>query len=303
MTFHVYGPSFEDRLFDPRGLFHGAPAAFLVGGSPSLLSQPHVLLESRGVLSFSVNSAGKLFRPTCLVASDEGRCVDARLLMDPTVLKFLLSTHARKPVRTSGPLSSVALAHVPGAVFVDPVPGMPDQDLLLPSAGLRWKRNSLFLGISVMYHLGIRRIVLAGCDFGTGYSHGAELSGDEEAWNSCLYRFEVSDLVSLKPVFDDAGLEIVDSSPESKVCPPNGPYRHVSLEDGVGMCLEGFPEDFDPPSSLPHVSRLHPGILRDVVARSVHLDVPEEEALGGDAPAVYNGQVGPKFQEPKSIVV
>lgn len=294
MIFRTYGRDGEERVSDLKGILSGpagrVPTAFLVGGAPSLRGQPYGLLSQAGVLSFSMNNAGRLFRPTHLVASDEGRCIDSRLLLDPSVVKFMWSAHAMKPVRPSGPLA-VPLRDMPSVLFFDADVRRRDSSLLHESLRLDWKRNTLFLGISVMHHLGIRRIVLAGSDFeaGTGsasYASGPGLTPDEAAWNETLYRFEVADLVKLRPVFDDAGLEIVDTSAGSKICRPLGPYRHATMEEGVQMCLEGFPPSFDDPSSLPHCSSLHrPELMQSVLAN--------RRVIADDSTAYGDGRPSP----------
>ena len=266
------------HVMDPKGLFRGVPAAFLVGGAPSLKEQNYRLLEQRGVVTFAMNNVGSLFRPTCMVASDEPACFDRRLLMDPTIVKFLWGAYRDKRIRGTGK----SFDDLPNVWMYDAVVRRRDSSLLADTNYLDWKRNTFFLGISVMYHLGIRKIVLAGSDFGpddrgTDYSSGASLSKDEKEWNNLLYRYEIADMVRLKPVFDSYGLEIVDTSLHSKICAPAGPYRHATLEEGVEMCLKGFPSSHD--TDLPHVSRLHDRSLMDQVLAGKYTVVDEKDTL------------------------
>lgn len=278
MIFRTIDEGGNVHVSDPRGLFRGVRAAFLVGGAPSLLGQPYRLLEQRGVLTFAMNNVGSLFRPTCMVASDEPACFDRRLLLDPTIMKFMWGAYRDKEIRGTG----LSFSDLPNLWLYDAVIRRRDSSLLSDKGYLDWKRNTLFLGISVMYHLGIRRIVLAGSDFGPDdrgedYSSGASLSDDERRWNSLLYRYEIADLVRLKPVFDSYGLEICDTSARSRICPPAGPYRRMTLEEGAEACLEGFPSSHD--RDLPHVSRLHDRSLMDRVLSSRYTVVDERDTL------------------------
>lgn len=281
MIFRTYDQGGNLHVADLRGLYHGAKAAFLVGGAPSLREQPYRLLEQRGVLTFAMNNVGGLFRPTCMVASDEMACFDRRLLLDPTIQKFLWMAHSDKPFRMPDG-SEGRLRDIPNAFLYDAVLRRRDSSLLSDTNYLDWKRNTFFLGISVMYHLGIRTIVLAGSDFGPDdrgrdYSAGSSLTSKEKAWNEILYKYEAADMLRLKGVFDSYGLRILDSSAHSKLCPPAGPYERISLEDGVSLCLEGFPAEHD--KDPPHVSRLHDPRLADQVIAGRYNVVHESDTL------------------------
>lgn len=278
MIFRTFDTGGNAHVMDPKGLFRNVPAAFLVGGAPSLREQDYRLLEQRGVVTFAMNNVGSLFRPTCMVASDEPACFDRRLLLDPTIVKFMWGAYADKEVAGTGRRFS----ELPNVWLYDAVVRRRDSSLLSDTNYLDWKRNTFFLGISVMYHLGIRRIVLAGSDFGSDdrgrdYSAGASLSSDEREWNNILYRYEIADMIRLKPVFDAYGLSVYDTSLHSKIRSPAGPYGWIPLEKGVEMCLEGFPAEHD--TDLPHVSRLHDRSLMDRVLEGKYTVVDEKDTL------------------------
>jgi hypothetical protein len=303
MIFRTFDAGGNVHVMDPKGLFRNVPAAFLVGGAPSLREQNYRLLEQRGVVTFAMNNVGALFRPTFMVASDEPACFDRRLLMDPSVTKIMWGAYRDKPIRGTG----LSFGDLPNVWMYDAVVMRRDSSLLADRNYLDWKRNTFFLGISVMYHLGIRTIVLAGSDFGPDdrgrdYSAGASLSSDEREWNNLLYRYEIADMVRLKGVFDDYGLSVYDTSLHSKICRPAGPYDRITLEEGVDMCLKGFPKEHD--TNLPHVSRLHDRSLMDQVLAGKYTVVDEKDTLyahkedtdvaKGDTPSPAAPAIAPK---------
>lgn len=299
MIFKTFDSSGGMHVMDAKGLFHGVPAAFLVGGAPSLREQNYGLLEQRGVLTFAMNNVGSLFRPTCMVASDEPACFDRRLLFDPTIMKFLWYAHDDREIEAPDGTKK-RLHDLPNAFLFDVVMRKRDSALLSDSTSVDWKRNTFFLGISVMYHLGIRTIVVAGSDFessnGRDYANDASLSEGEKGWNDLLYKYEIADMVRLAPVFESYGLTIYDTSLHGKICKPAGPYEKITLEQGVEMCLKGVPEKHD--ADLPHVSRLQDPGMMDRVLSGRYTYVDEKEVLSDAIPS--KGDVpGSKDQDDK----
>ena len=278
MIFRTFDLDGNIHVMDAKGLFRNVPAAFLVGGAPSLKEQNYRLLEQRGVVTFAMNNVGPLFRPTCMVASDEPACFDRRLLMDPTIMKFMWGSYRDKDIKGTGR----NFTELPNVWMYDAVVRRRDSSLLADTNYLDWKRNTFFLGISVMYHLGIRTVILAGSDFGPNdrgqdYSVGASLSENEREWNNLLYKYEIADMVRLSPVFESYGLKVFDTSLHSKICKPAGPYEKISIEQGVEMCLKGFPEKHD--TNMPHVSRLHDKSLMDQVLAGKYTVIDEKDTL------------------------
>lgn len=273
MIFYQYDRSGGQHVCDLADMFYGVPA-FLVGGAPSLKEQNYKLLEQRGVLTFAINNTGCLFRPTCMISCDTPKCFDPRLLKDPTIMKFAWNTFANEQIAEHGP----KYRDMPNLYMFDVLKRGKDDRLLQYYKDLPWKNNSLFAAFCILRHLGITKMFLAGSDFGpnkTGsdYSVGANLDDKEKIWNDMLYKAQVRDLIKLKPVFDEFDFHITDTSKNSKL---GYVYPTCSIEDAVSECLNGFPKDFAP--SLPHVSRMFPG-MADKVAASRYNVVDENDSL------------------------
>lgn len=290
MIFFCNGTENGFRQADLQGLYDGL-SAWLVGGAPSLLKQNYRLLEQRGILRFGMNNVPALLPCQYMVCSDDPRCFDRRLLLDPTICKLMNIGYAQKRVRDG---ESLLLRDCPNVLFFETDIPHDDSRLFLPTRKVNWKRNSLFLSISLMAYLGIRRIYLAGSDFGPAdrgnpddpngqYSVGASLASDEREWNNLLYKYEIQDLIKLRPVFAEAGLEIVDTSASSKV---STAWRTMSIDKAVEECLRAnrFPEAHDDPKTLPHVSRLFPASLKEQVVAGRYTVVDEKDSIYGTRP-------------------
>ena len=235
------------RTTDLRDIFW-RKTALLVGGSPSLREQPIELLSQRGVLTMAINNAAVHFRPTMWVSGDRPDCYEPQILDDPTIMKFAPISAADMEIRGK------PYHRCPNIYYYMQKPNVPWDEYLEDRAEVPWYSNTMFASIHILYHLGIRRIVLCGSDFGFSkngemYAHETALGSLEKKWNLDLYNHLVKELRALKPVFDKHGLELMDSSMNSRI---KDTYPHITLEEAVAMCKEGFPDQMVDPKSLPH---------------------------------------------------
>lgn len=259
-----FTPDGLKRTMDVRNTQHNQ-TAILLGGAPSLLQQNYKLMEQRGVLVMAMNNAARHIRPTYFVCGDNPNCYEPQLLMDPTIMKI-------------GPMhwaNTAAEMHCNGKLFRD-FPNMffylQQRDVawdeyLATRAEVPWYQNTILAGIHILYQLGIRRIILAGSDFMVGtdsdYAHGQQLGKLEKKWNLDLYNHVVRELRLLKPVFDKAGLKLMDCSVNSRL---KQVYKQVTLEQAVDMCLEGFPSEALAADKLPHCSKFASKHIREHIA-------------------------------------
>ena len=274
-----YTPDGMQRTTDLRDIYHGS-TAILVGGAPSLREQPHQLLEQRGVLTMAINNAGLIIRPTLFIAGDHPDCYDPVLLTDPTIMKFGPLTWA--DTNTTIHIKGRKFYSFPNMYFYMPTDKVPWDEYLADRTEVPWYNNTLLTSIHVLYMLGIRRIILAGSDFMSGknsdYAHGQVLGGLEKKWNLDLYNHLVKELRLLKPIFDKAGLELMDSSKNSRLTQV---YQHITLEAAVAMALEGFPKSTVAVNDLPHCSQYASRDIKERIAewpghKVVPMDKPTE---------------------------
>ena len=259
------------RVVDLHDTFQGQ-TVILVGGSPSLREQPIELLTERGVLTMAMNNAATTIKPTLWVSSDNPNCYEPQILHDPSIMKFGSIAQA------SAKVNGTYYAHMPNMYFFIPEADIPWDEFV---GGLRpsvpWYHNTLFVAIHILYQLGIRRIILAGSDFGFAapseskydlvngdmYAHKTSLGDLQRKWNLDLYNSQAKELRLLKPIFEDAGLTLMDSSKNSRLAQT---YEHVSLEKAVELCKERFPKEMLDPSSLPHCSKFAPKSIQKRIA-------------------------------------
>ena len=252
------------RPVDLSGLFSGQ-TAFLVGGSPSLLEQPYKLLEQRGVLSMAMNNAARLIRPSLWICGDSPNCYEPRILLDATILKFAPVSWAESKADLF--CDGRAFRSFPNTLFYLQKEGVAWDEFLGERAEAPWYSNTLLTSIHVLYMLGVRRIVLAGSDLmirvAADYAHGQQLGSLEKKWNLDLYNHLVKELRMMKPLFDRAGLELIDSSKNSRIAQV---YKRMELDEAVELALAGFPKAEVPASDLPHCSRYAPRHIKEAIA-------------------------------------
>ena len=280
MIFFTFDRDDSAHMCDLTGMFAGC-SAMLVGGSPSLKDHDLSVLEQRGLVTFAMNNTGALFRPTCMACCDNPQCFDLSILKDPTVMKFGLLGHAKAKVRTD---SETRFQDLPNMFFYPSKAEDRDSAFGTPRYSLDWKRNTMFVSIEIMISLGIRTIVLAGSDFGSSkdgrdYAHGSSLDDREKIWNSTLYKYEAFDLRKLKNRFDELGVELIDASDRSKISGDLGPYRHMTLEEGVKHCLRGYDPAPAAPGELPHCSRLYSRKFVDNVVAHRYSVIKDEDVI------------------------
>ena len=260
-----YTPAGLKRTADIQDTLHGA-TCMLVGGSPSLLEQNIGLLGDRGVLSMAMNNAALHFKPTLWVSGDRPECYEPRILLDPSIMKFGIVSHAE--TQLDARYNNLRYHQMPNQYFYIPEDNVPWDEYLANRRSVPWYNNTLFVAIHLLYRLGVRRIILAGSDFGfqkgNVYAHKTALNTDEQKWNRDLYNSQAYELRRLKPLFDKHGLELYDSSLNSRV---SQVYRHVTLEEAVAMCKTGFPAKNADPKDLPHCSKFAPPEVKEQIAR------------------------------------
>jgi hypothetical protein len=251
----------------------------LVGGAPSLREQPIELLSQRGVITMAMNNAAVHFRPTMWVSGDRPQCYDPQIIMDPTILKFAPAAQAKVDIEEI----KRKYYNMPNILFYMQQDNVTWDEYLAQRNTVPWYNNTLFVGIHILYQLGVRRIILAGSDFGFGdtgrmYAHDTELGSMEQKWNLDLYNSQVRELRLLKPVFERAGLTLMDSSKNSRV---SQVYDQISLEQAVELCLEKFPPKPKDPKELPHCSKFAPESIQDRIAKW-----PGHQVIGAPIPVV-----------------
>ena len=256
-----FAPSGARRATDLQDIYAGQ-TSILCGGSPSLKEQPIHLFSERGVLSMAINNAAIHFKPTMWVSGDNPHCYEPQILLDASIMKFAPLAHSQVDVLGR------KYCQMPNIYFYIQEPNITWEEYLSPRQTVPWYNNTLFVGINILYNLGIRRIILAGSEFGfspTGdmYAHTTKLADLEKKWNLDLYNSLVRELRMLKPVFDSAHLEFMDCSKNSRI---SQVYRHITVEEAVDLCRKHMPGKMADPGTLPHCSKFAPESIQKRIA-------------------------------------
>ena len=264
MTLIHYTPGGERRVTDMTDAYQGQ-TAILAGAAPSIKTQNLEALSRRGVLVMAMNNAALHFRAGLWCGVDDPSCFDPQILLDPNTLKFGNMAHAEAPPV----FGNLKFRECPNTYFFIPEADVPWDEYLGPRRCVPWYNSTLFTAIHILYQLGVRRIILAGSDFapardGTMYAHASGLDPLQTKWNTDLYNSQVYDLRRLKPVFDNAGLELLDCSVNSRI---SQVYKHITMDEAVGLCLERFPEKPMAAGQLPHCSALATPTIQERVAK------------------------------------
>lgn len=253
LTFSVGG---QQRMCNLADVFKGR-TAILMGGAPTIADQPLGLLEQRGVLSAAMNNAARHFRPTLWFSADHPGSFEPQIILDPNIMKFAPAGHSATVVK------DLAYRDMPNMYFYLSDADVPIGQLLAPHVKTPWYRNTLLVGVVILRHLGVRRIILGGSDFEFGrqvYAHEDGLAQHERELNQRLYSSQVYELKRLKPVFEQAEIELLDCSAKSKL---SGVYPVISMETAVELALEGFPPEMVNSKTLPHGTRFAPDDVKD----------------------------------------
>lgn len=148
-------------------------ACWIIGGGPSLATNPIDQITNSPIPKFSINLSGhQLVRPTFWTAYDPTSRFHRSIYLDPSILKFVPRGRAMDVV----PGTTSKVCDCPNLVFFDRDQHVGFHHFLAhrnqsdPSSGTRPKhlitdwQDSLIQAIHIAYSLGFRTLYLAGCE-------------------------------------------------------------------------------------------------------------------------------------------
>ena len=256
-----YSQNGMKRTADLTDIYSGQ-TAMLVGGAPSLKTQALNLLAQRGVLTMAMNNAGMHFQSSLWCGVDRPECYDPQLMLDPRIIKLGNIAHAETQLNAN--YGNRKFRQLPNMYFYLLEERVPWSEFLSVRRAIPWYNNTLFTSICILYHFGVRRIILAGSDFSSGYAHNTTLTSLEQKWNADLYNSQVHELRRFKPIFDKAGLEFLDCSANSRIAQV---YKKITMEEAVELCLSSFPLVCLDSTKLPHCSKFANTTIQEQIAK------------------------------------
>ncbi len=146
------------------GLYAGPQAStcWLIGGGPSLATLDVAAIAASPAPKMAVNLGGaRLLRPNFWTAYDPTVRFHRSIYLDPGILKFV---HRRRAMDLV-PETTFKVCESPGVLHFDRDSGRPFARMLDPQAkGILDWADSLVQAIDILYRLGFRRVLLAGCE-------------------------------------------------------------------------------------------------------------------------------------------
>lgn len=270
-------------------------AAFLVLGGPSVNRYRPEVFAERGVLSLGVNNVAGKIRCSAFVCADPPQKFHHGIWFDGRILKFVPRCKAgasRGRIRTKVggrfDWAPVGIRDCPSVFFFDRAEDL-RPELFLTSPAAFWGTNkegsritgrprllfTPFLGIRLLWYLGVREIYCVGLDFRMSPTEQYCFEQGRDAGairaNNNLYRSANKELAAIKPTLDEAGLKVFNCSAESG-CPV---FPFVPFETALRRVRGATPpEPFDLLGW--YESKDHTGTLEEILAAKAAKDEAEK---------------------------
>lgn len=228
-------------------------SAFLIASGPSFKNVNQSLLNSPGCWTMTLNNAVKSFRGNAACIVDDPSRFVASLWLDPKIMKFVPTSHFRKPIwdnRTMiKPDGSFEDHWCPMDIVVGDCPNIIGYQRnekfhaprYLKEETINWGnhkqygggRSVMLASIRILYLLGFRHVYLVGVDFEMTNEkrYHFEEGRTESAikGNMSSYEKMINWFSELKPIFDKEGFIIKNCNPQSNL----RIFPIISLEDAV----------------------------------------------------------------------
>lgn len=200
-------------------------AAFLIGGGPSFLEIDSERLRDSGALTMTLNNAFMSYRSDLWLGVDAPRRFVRDIWSAPEVMKFTPSRHRERAIAGRPRIKAESC---PNTYFYEQNEWFKREQMFADHDPAIWDnrnghgcRTSLMDAIRVLYLLGVRRLYLLGVDFHQSetysYHYAKNTRGRGVARNNRLYRYMSARLARLRPLMEQAGLQVFNCNPKSKL--------------------------------------------------------------------------------------
>lgn len=232
-------------------------AAFLVGSGPSL-QRDDPRFNQRGVVSLGINNAAALVQCSAMVFTDPAKKMHHNLLRDPRLMKLCPRTRLNDKIRTkiNGEFrwTKTRVKDCPNVFGFTKTGDFEPEEFLsqdkvnigVDREGVHRRKKcifTMFAGLKLLYHFGVRRVYLAGMDFHMPYNqhycHGRQHCEDFRLGNQEKYVVVSRMLAELKPRFDKAGFHVFNTYRKSRLTV----FPYVPIERAFEDCV--IPARFD----------------------------------------------------------
>ena len=261
-------------------MYRGA-CGFLILGGPSMKKLNLELLKAPGILTMGVNNSVKTFRPNLWTCVDNPQSFIMSIWMDPTIQKIVPYSAAEKKLfdNNTWKMTDIKVGQCPNVFYyrrnehfqVDQFMvedtfnwgnhsnlcrcgyWRPDTKknpkaqkvVTCPECGQKaFGSRSVFLpAIRLMYFLGVRTLLLLGCDFNmergkSNYHFDQDRAPGSVSGNNGTYKMLTKRFTELKPIFDRMGYNVFNCNPDSHL----DVFPKVNFEDAIRVATQSMPD-------------------------------------------------------------
>ncbi len=214
------------------------------------------LLKYPGFVTMSVNNSPKTFRPDLWCIVDSPQSFMKSIWLDPKITKFVPFDHAEKRIfdNESWKEMDMLVGECPNTTFFRRNEHfVPDQ--FLTSNTINWGehtdskdalgnkggRSVMLVALRLLYHLGIRKVFLLGCDFNmddnSKYHFEQDRSKSSQRGNNATYEILKSRFEALLPYFDKAGFKVFNCNENSRL----KVFPYMPFEDAIKFATDDIP--------------------------------------------------------------
>jgi hypothetical protein len=250
LEFNQHIPFFfsrEGAEIDLVGQYKGR-SIFLICNGPSFAALNKELLRKPGVMTFGINNGPKSFRPDFWTCVDDPVRFLKSIWLDPKITKFVPQAHFEKPIfdNEKWETINVKVGECPNVIGYRRNEKFHAKRFLIEphinwgcSADSGGGRTVMLPALRICYLLGFRKIYLLGCDMKmtetyTYHFDEQRTRGAVNCNNSTYDRLKSQYLPQLKPIFEEAGLNVFNCNPDSEL----KVFPFVSFDDAVKEATE-----------------------------------------------------------------
>ena len=236
----------DNRPVNLANLYRGR-SAFLICGGPSFARLDHDKLRLPGILTLGVNNSVKTFRPNLWCCVDPTDHFLRSIWLDPRILKFAPMSSRNQRVFHSDDWRYLPLVtqECPATFFYHRHCGFNAANFLTADS-FCWgnddksggARSDMLVALRLLYYLGVRRVFLLGADFKMSAQYAyhfdqgrapGSVKGNNASYATLRERFK-----QLRPVFDAAGLRVLNCNPDSAI----EAFDKIGFDEAVALALK-----------------------------------------------------------------
>jgi hypothetical protein len=238
----------ESSVLPMVGMYRGA-SAFLICSGPSFKNLDKSLLKTSGVWAMTTNNASTSFRGNASVTVDDPCRFNASLWLDPSITKFVPSSHFEKPLWDNRFLDDKGQQWCLSNILVGDCPNVvgyrrnekfvPDrflyEDTINWGNHKKWGggRSVMLAALRILFLLGFRKVYLLGVDFYMSgdkkYHFDEERTPSAIRGNMSTYEKMIQWFEQLQPFFLAENFIVKNCNPESRLTA----FPFIKYEDAI----------------------------------------------------------------------